>query len=147
MLSGIGIINISFSEIVYFLLITSGIGLVYIGSENKTSIIIFSGTALFLMGVLLLTNLNFNVKIEQTDYVTIALLITATGLLMVFINNADKKVILVTSLILFATSLTLVITQTNFKLDRFLFSVKQLFNIYWPVILICILIVGLLRHE
>jgi hypothetical protein len=146
-LSGIGIINISLSEILYFLLITSGIGLVYSGSENKNNIIIFSGTVLFLFGIFFLTKLNFNVKIEDTDYIIIALLILSAGLLIIFINNMQKKVSLVGFIVLFVLASVLIAAQTKFELERFFGSITEIVSIYWLVIIIFILIVALLKSR
>lgn len=146
-LSGVGVINVSFPEIIYFLLIASGIGLVYIGIENKTSVIIFSGTGLFLLGVLLLTNLNFNVKIENLDYVSIVLLIATASFLMIYIGNPIKKRNLIISLVLFISASILIVTQTTFEFKVFLQSILPLLNIYWPAIIIFLILVILLRRE
>jgi hypothetical protein len=146
-LSSIGVINVSFSEILYFLLITLGIGLVYIGIDGKISVIIFFGTVMFLLGVLLLTNLNFNVKIENVGYVSITLLIATAGFLMIYIGNPIKKRNLIFSFVLFTLASILIFTKTRFEFNAFLQSIIPLLNIYWPAIVIFILLVILLRKQ
>ena len=144
-LSGIGVLDFSATEILCLLLIVSGTGLVYIGLGDKVDVVVFSGTVLFLIGTLLLTNLNFEVKIENTAYIPIVLLISAAGFFMIYINSPFRKLNLLISMLLLISALTLIFTQTKFEPGGFVQAILPLLNIYWPAIVIFLLLVILLR--
>jgi len=144
-LSGIGVLDFSATEILCLLLIVSGTGLVYIGLGDKVDVVVFSGTVLFLIGTLLLTNLNFEVKIENTAYIPIVLLISAAGFFMIYINSPFRKLNLLISMLLLISALTLIFTQTKFEPGGFVQAILPLLNIYWPAIFIFLLLVILLR--
>ncbi len=144
-LSGIGVLDFSATEILCLLLIVSGTGLVYIGLGDKVDVVVFSGTVLFLIGTLLLTNLNFEVKIESTAYIPIVLLISAVGFFMIYINSPFRKLNLLISMLLLISALTLIFTQTKFEPGGFVQAILPLLNIYWPAIVIFLLLVILLR--
>jgi len=147
LLSGIGVLDFSAIDILCLLLIVAGIGLVYIGLADKVDVFVFLGTVLFLIGTLLLTILNFEVKIEITAYVIIVLLISAAGFLMIYINGPSRKLNILISLLLFISASILILVQAKFDLSRFVQAILPMLNIYWPVIIIFFLLVILLRKE
>ena len=146
-LSVMGVLDFSAIDILCLLLIVAGIGFVYIGLGDKVDVIVFLGTVLFLIGTLLLTILNFEVKIENAAYVTIALLILAAGFLMIYINGPSRKLNILISLLLFISASILILVQAKFDLSRFVQAILPMLNIYWPVIIIFFLLVILLRKE
>jgi hypothetical protein len=146
-LSGIGVLGFSTTEILSLLLIVAGIGLAYIGLGDKVDIVVFGGTVLFLVGTLVLTNLNFEVKIENTAYIPIVLLISSVGFLMIYINSTSKKFNLLISMLLLISAFTLIFTQTKFEFGGFVGAILPLLNVYWPAIVIFLLLVILLRKD
>jgi hypothetical protein len=146
-LSGIGVLGFSTTEILSLLLIVAGIGLAYIGLGDKVDIVVFLGTVLFLVGTLVLTNLNFEVKIENTAYIPIVLLISSVGFLMIYINSTSKKFNLLISMLLLISAFTLIFTQTKFEFGGFVGAILPLLNVYWPAIVIFLLLVILLRKD
>ncbi len=146
-LSGIGVLNFSVSEILCLLLIVAGIGLAYIGLSDRTDTVIFLGTSLFLVGILILTNLNFEVKIEGTAYAPIILLISAVSFLMIYISTPSRKFNILISLLLFISASILFLIQTKFEPGRFIGAILPFLEIYWPVIVIFLLLVILLWRE
>jgi hypothetical protein len=146
-LSGIGVLDFSAIDILCLLLIVAGIGLVYIGLGDKADVHVFLGTVLFLIGTLLLTILNFEVKIESTAYVTTILFISAAGFLMVYINGPSRKLNILISMLLFISASILILIQTKFELSGFVQAILPMLNIYWPAIIIFFLLVILLRKE
>jgi hypothetical protein len=146
-LSVFGIINFSIREILCLLLIVTGIGLAYIGLGDKSDAAVFLGTILFLTGILLLTNLSFNLKFEKADYISIALITTAIGFVMLYINTPVRKIYLLIFLILLISSAVLFIIKSNFGPDRFVAAILPVINVYWPAVVIFLLLVFLLRKE
>jgi hypothetical protein len=146
-LSGIGVINFSVNEILCLLLIVAGIGLAYIGLIDKTDIVVFLGTSLFLVGIMILTNLNFEVKIEGTAYTPIVLLISAVSFLMIYISTPSRKFYILISLLLFISASILFLIQTKFEPGRFIEAILPFLEIYWPAIIIFLLLVILLWRE
>jgi hypothetical protein len=147
LLSGIGILNFSSVEILCFALIIAGMGLVYIGFGDKADLFVFSGTVLFLVGIVLLIILSFEVIIENTAYVLIILLISAVGFFMIYINRPSRKINVLISLLLFISSAVLILTRTKFEPTGFVHAIIPLLNIYWPVIVIFLLLVILLKKK
>lgn len=147
LLSGIGVLDFSATEILCLLLIIAGIALAYIGLDDKADVTVFSGTVLFLVGTFLLTTLNFEVNIESTAYLPIVLLVSAVGFLMIYINRPSKKFNIIISALFFISASVLILTRTKFKLTGFVQVILPLLSIYWPVIVIFILLVILLRKE
>jgi hypothetical protein len=147
LLSGIGVLQFSAIEILCLLLIVAGIGLAYIGLGDKADVVVFLGTVLFLIGTLLLTILNFEVKIENNAYLPIVLLISAVGFLMIYINGPSRTLNVFISLLLFISASTLILIQTKFELGGFVQAILPVLSIYWPAIIIFILLVILLRKE
>ena len=147
LLSGVGLLGFSFTGILYLMLIVAGIGLVYTGILNKSDFIVFGGTILFLIGILLLTNLNLNLSLERNAYMPIVLLISSIGFVMLYINTPSRKIYLLIFLLLLVTSTILLITQSTISPDLFIESTLKVINVYWPAIVIFALLVFLLRKE
>lgn len=147
LLSAIGILSLSFTGILCILLIVAGIGLAYIGIGDKSDFIVFLGTVLFLIGVLLLTKLSFNLYFENTAFISIVLLISAIGFIMIYINSPLRKIYLVITLVLLSSSVVLFVTKSKFGLSRFFEAILPLINVYWPAIIIFLLLVILLSKE
>lgn len=142
-----GVIDITYHEVFYFLLIASGSALVYLGIENEIGLIIFSGTCLFLVGILLLTKLNFNAEINNNSLIPIISSISSAGMLMVYLSNPKNKYLIVISFLLFVLSVILLLTQTKFKLKGFFHSILPMLNVYWPAIIIFFALIFLLRKK
>jgi len=147
LLSFSGIINIGLHEIFYYLLITAGMAFVYIGIMNETGLIIFTGTGLFLTGVLLLSKLYFNVELNNISFIPVVTSIAAAGFLLVFISMPGKKYFIVISFILFVLTAILLVMLTAFELKGFIYSILPLLKVYWPVIIIFFVLIVLLKKK
>jgi hypothetical protein len=147
LLSISGIINIGFHEIFYFLLMTAGIAFVYIGIMNETGLIIFTGTGLFLIGVLLLSKLYFNVELNNILFIHLVTSVAAAGFLLVFISKPGKKYLMVISFLLFILTAISLVTFTKFELTDFFHSILPLLEVYWPALIICMVLIVLLKKK
>jgi len=144
-LSFLNIVSISYSDILSYSLITIGIALVYSEVIRQNRLLIFLGSVIFLTGIFFLITENFNVHATKEMRFPIILIFSGSGLLMVHICTATKKIFLLASVILLSAGLTLLLVSSHWKLGSFIQSVLSVVNFLWPVVIIIIILVLLLR--
>ena len=144
-LSFLNILSISFQDILSYSLITIGISLVYSEVIRQNRFLIFLGSLIFLTGIFFLIIENFDVHINEGMSLPIILIFSGSGLLMVHISTSTKKIYLMVSLILLSAGLALFIVKNNWSGSLFIQSLLSVVNFLWPVAILIIILVLLLR--
>jgi len=144
-LSFFNILSLSFSDILSYSLVTIGIVLVYSEVVRQNKLLIFIGSVVFLTGIFFLITENFNVHATKDMRLPIVLIFSGSGLLIVHISTSTKKIFLLASVILLSAGLTLLLINSHWKLGSFIQSVLSVVNFLWPVFIIIIILVLLLR--
>ncbi|MFI5236619.1 MAG: hypothetical protein ACHQLA_01620 [Ignavibacteriales bacterium] len=147
LLSLVGIISFNFSEILSYSLIVLGIYFVYSEAGGGNIILVFVGAVTFLAGTYFRVVDYFNLKTNAGLILPIILMFSGAGLFIVYLAANVKKIFLILSILLFAMGLTLMLAQSHFKIYSFLQSVLAVLNFLWPVIIIVVLIVLLVRNK
>ena len=146
-LSLLNIISISFTNILSYSLIIIGIALVYIEVIKQNRLLIFIGSVAFLTGIFMLITENFEVNTTSGMRLPFILIFSGAGLLMVHISTPIKKIILLASVILLSAGLTLLLVDGHWKIGLFLQSLLSVVNFLWPIAIIIVLLIFLMRAK
>ncbi|MCW9096576.1 MAG: hypothetical protein OQJ93_04230 [Ignavibacteriaceae bacterium] len=144
-LSFLNIISTSFTNILSYSLITIGIALVYSEVIKQNRLLVFIGSIVFLTGIFFLITENFDVHATSGMRLPFILIFSGSGLLMVHISTSTKKIVLLVSVILLSAGLTLLLVDSSWKLGSFIQSVLSVVNFLWPIAIIIVILVFLLR--
>ena len=137
---------ISSNNIFGYSIIILGSSLVYTAFIQNKKIIAFIGSATFLSGVLLIIFDNFEVYIQQ-DFVTpIILIVTGSSLLMAYLTDFAKRILVLLALIFLTAGFTLLIFQKSFDLGIYYITVLSIISVYWPIILIMIIVIIIINR-
>lgn len=145
LLSFLNILSTSFSDILSYLMIAVGLILVYSEIIRQNRVLIFLGSIIFMVGIFFLITENFYVELNPNMSVPIILIFAGSGLLLVHITTSTKNIFLITSVILLSVGLTLLLVGSHWKVGLFINSVLPVINYIWPVVLVAIIIILLLR--
>ena len=146
-LSFLNILSISFQDILSYSLITIGISLVYSEVIRQNRFLIFLGSLVFLAGIYFLILENFDVHINEGMSLPIILIFSGSGLLMVYIGSSTQKIYLLISVILLSAGLALFLIKSNWSGSSFIQSLLSVANFLWPVAILIIILVLLLRKK
>jgi hypothetical protein len=141
------IISITLTDILSYALLIIGIALVYGESIRQNRLTVFLGSIIFLLGVYFLITENFNLNISEGMSISLILIFAGSGLLVLHISTSTKIIFLIISIILLSAGLTLFIINSHWSFGSFLQSVLPILNILWPVLIILIVLVLLLRNK
>jgi len=141
------IISITLTDILSYALLIIGIALVYGESIRQNRLTVFLGSIIFLLGVYFLITENFNLNISEGMSISLILIFAGSGLLVLHISTATKIIFLIISIILLSAGLTLFIINSHWSFGSFLQSVLPILNILWPVLIILIVLILLLRNK
>jgi hypothetical protein len=141
------IISITLTDILSYALLIIGIALVYGESIRQNRLTVFLGSIIFLLGVYFLITENFNLNISEGMSISLILIFAGSGLLVLHISTSTKIIFLIISIILLAAGLTLFMINSHWSFGSFLQSVLPILNFLWPVLIILIVLVLLLRNK
>jgi len=141
------IISITLTDILSYALLIIGIALVYGESIRQNRLTVFLGSIIFLLGVYFLITENFNLNISEGMSISLILIFAGSGLLVLHISTSTKIIFLIISIILLVAGLTLFIINSHWSFGSFLQSVLPILNFLWPVLIILIVLVLLLRNK
>lgn len=147
LLSVLGIISISFIDVLSYLLLIIGITIVYTESIRSNRLSVFLGAIIFMMGVYFLVSENFSLNTNEDMSVPLILILGGAGLLILHISTSTRKIFLFIALILITAGLTLFIVNGNWKISFFIKAIIPVFNLLWPVIIIIGVLILLLRNR
>ena len=147
LLSILKIFSITLLEILSYSLITIGISIVYGEVIKQNKILIFLGSILFLLGIFFLITENFNVQTNEGMITPVILISTGAGLLIVYIITSVKNILLILSAVLLSAGLTFLLLKSHWSVDSFIQSILPVLNFLWPVFIILIVLILLLRNR
>jgi len=145
LLSVFNILSIVFTDILAYSLLVIGVALVYTETIRQNRPSVFLGSIIFLFGVYFLITENFNLNISDAVYVPIILIFGGSGLLMLYISTSTHKIFLLISIILLTAGITLIIANSHWGLMSFFLSILPVLNFLWPVLIIFLLLIFLMR--
>ena len=144
-LSVFSIISIALTDILAYSLLVIGVALVYTETIRQNRPSVFLGSIIFLFGVYFLITENFNLNISNAVYVPIILIFGGSGLLMLYISTSTHKIFLLISIILLTAGITLIIANSHWGLKSFFLSILPVLNTFWPVLIIFLFLIFLMR--
>ncbi len=137
---------ISSNNIFGYSFIILGSSLAYTAFIQNKKTIAFIGSATFLSGVLLIILDNFEIYIHQDFVLPIILLVSGCSLLMAYLTDFAKRILLLLALIFLTAGFTLLIFQKSFDLGIYYRSVLSIISVYWPIILIMIFVIIIINR-
>lgn len=132
---------ISGNNIFGYSFIILGSSLTYTAFIQNKKTIVFIGSAAFLSGVLLIILDNFEIYIRLDFVLPIILLVAGCSLLMTYLTDFAKRILLILALIFLAAGFALLIFQKSFDFEIYYRSVLSIIFVYWPIILIMIFVI------
>lgn len=141
----LNVISLSFTNILAYSLLATGMALVYSEIIRQNKILIFLGSIIFLLGVFFLISENFDVHLKEGMSLPIIMIFTGAGMQLLYISTPNKKSFLAISVILLAAGLTFFILNSNLNLGSFFHSLIAILKFFWPVLFILIFLILLLR--
>lgn len=141
------IISVPFTDILSYSLLIIGITLVYGESLRQNRLTVFLGSIIFLLGVYLLVSGHFNLNIDASMSIPLILILAGSGMLVLHISTSTKFIFLLISVLLLATGIAYFIIKSHWSFGSFFQSVPPIINFLWPVIIIIVVLVLLLRNK
>lgn len=145
LLSIFNIISIDLKEMLAYSLLVIGVALVYSETIRQNRPSVFLGSIIFLFGVYFLITENFNLNISDAVYVPIILIFGGSGLLMLYISTSTHRIFLLISTIFLSVGITLIIANSHWGLKSFSLSILSVLNLLWPVMIIFLVLIFLMR--
>ncbi len=143
----LGVIDVQSTELLGYAMIFYGINLVYISFGKKERGILFIGTSLFLIGILIFLTNHFEFLNEREIIFPSILFIAGINFLMLFFDDTSKKNFFLISATLIFAAITVTALLGNITLPLFLNSIIKITIKYWPIALITIGLMIILHRE
>jgi hypothetical protein len=146
LLSIFEIAYVSVNDIFGYSFIILGSSLAYTAFIKNKKLIAFIGSATFLSGVLLITLDNFEIYIQKDFILSIIMIIAGCSLLIAYLTDFAKRILLFLALIFLTAGFTLLIFQKSFDFGVYYRSVLSLATVYWPIIVIMIFVIIIINR-
>ncbi len=131
-----GIIDFANSEILGYAMIFYGISSVYFSLGKDQKLHLFTGTVVFLIGILLFIINNFEIfNIEQLIPPSI-MLIGGVGFIMLFIDEDSNFVSLIIGVVFVIIGITVTIKYGTINFVGFLEALWRVSKIYWAIFIV-----------
>ena len=137
---------VSVNDIFGYSFIILGSSLAYTAFIQNKKLIAFIGSATFLSGVLLITLDNFEIYIQKELALPIILIIAGCSLLMSYLTDFTKRILMFLALIFLGAGFALIIFQKSFDFGIYFRSVLSLATVYWPIIVIMIFVIIIINR-
>jgi len=146
-LRSFGVIIINNDELIGYGLITYGLSLFYSAFIKSRKLFIFIGSTIFLIGVFFFIMGNF--EFEKTDkiYVPAAIFILSISYLMLFLSDRSFKFGMYAAIILFTSGIGTLAIMSMHGIENFITYTINIFNIYWPVLIILLAVIALVNKD
>jgi len=134
----IGFVNSSLLELLSYFSLALGISIVLISFGNDKKGILFSGTIIFLLGLIFFILNNFD--FDQTNNLMIPafLFILGTGFFVLFLDGFSNKKNLILSALFWLTGFIFILFLGEFSISTFTASLKDVAFSFWTVILLVV---------
>lgn len=146
-LSAFGFIPIKMTDIFSYSLLVIGIALVYTETIRQNRLLVFIGSIIFLFGVYFLITENFNLNISDDFYIPLILIFGGSGLLILQIATTPRKIFLYLSLILLSAGVAIIVVNSHWRLKMFFLSFLPVLNSLWPLVIIFLLIIFVMKTK
>jgi hypothetical protein len=135
-LNYLGIISVDVEIIIAIAFILYSVITVYIslGSGDRASLVF--ATILFLAGVIFLVKSYYKITDTRGTIFSSILFITGAVMFILFIENPKEKILLAPSIIMFLLSIVSIIFLKNIGLFNLVNKVGNIFDVFWPVLLL-----------
>ena len=141
----IGIINITFTEIMGYALIFYGIADVYSSMGKNKKTLLFIGAVAFLVGVELLITSNYDFFKLSNIVLPSIFFILGTAFLVLFIDDLKNRLLLAISIIFLISGVYFFGRLGIFNSADFFRSLFSISRKYWPIIVIVTAIILLIK--
>jgi hypothetical protein len=146
LLRTINIITLDPTELYGYGFILYGIATVYTTFGEGNKFLLFLGSVLFLLGIIISLPAHFEIVGLSNMYVPSAVLIAGISLFVVYFDNTENNTILIASLILLIAGVVLIFLLREIQFLVFLESIPDFIAVYWPILLIVSGITFILRR-
>jgi hypothetical protein len=136
LLDNFGIISFSFEKIFGYALMFYSIPTFYSSLNNSRRETLISSTILFLVGIIFLVKGYFQIIDSRGIMFASILFIGGAVLLVLFLENLKEKIFLTAGFVLILLSILSVTILKKIGLFDLSTKVNNMFEIFWPVILI-----------
>lgn len=143
----IGVADFSLIEFISYIFLFTGITLLYnsITDSNKGGI--FSGSFIFLTGIVLAIESSFTIWNPARMIFPSIFIISGVSLFFVYLSDSKKFILLILSLILFAAGMFYLFERINFKIFVFVEAIWQIVLRFWFIIILIALIIFIIANR
>ncbi|MDP2301689.1 MAG: hypothetical protein Q8N03_04610 [Ignavibacteria bacterium] len=131
-----GFISLSYSVIFSFVLLLSGLGIVFLAFNSDRRLALFLGTQLFFAGIFISLTEKFLFNNVSNIYLPAFLLSVGFGFLFLFWNEVSAKTFLYAAVGLIFTTLILIFNQDSFGIINLYDSFIEITEEFWLFILL-----------
>lgn len=143
----IGVINITFTEIVGYALIFYGMAEVYSSMGKNKKRLLFIGAVAFLVGVELLITSNYDFFKLSNIVLPSIFFILGTAFLVLFIDDLKNRLLLSISIIFLISGVYFFGRLGVFYPADFLKSAISISRKYWPIMVIVTVLILLIKNK
>jgi len=143
----LGVIDVANIELIGYAFIFYGITLVYTSFGKKQTVVLFIGSSVFLVGLVLFLINNFEFTNSKEIIFPAILLIIGINFLMLFLNNTGRKRFLAISLTSIISAIIVTLLLGSITFQDFFTSIINIGEKYWPIVLIAVGLLALLHKE
>jgi hypothetical protein len=142
-----GLIDFSGLEMLSYVFMASGVAAVYasIGMDRKG--ILFTGSTLFLTGILIFINTRFDIEDVRLLVFPSVLLITGIGFFILYFDESSQKLFLIISIVFITAGLLFLLISRSEAFTGYAVSLWGMLKSYWIVVLISAAVVIILRSS
>jgi hypothetical protein len=142
-----GIIDFSGIELLSYLFMISGVAVVYLSLGMDKKGILFTGSTLFLTGILILVSTNFDLEESRLLVFPSVLFILGIGFFMIYLDETSQQLFLIISLFFLAAGILYFLLTRSFAFSVFITSLWSLLKSYWLVLVISLGIILILSRD
>ena len=143
----LGVIDFDSITILGYAFIFYGISAVYVSFGKRRKIFLFFGTFIFLVGLVMFLVSNFEFGNLRAVLFPALLLIIGISILMLYLDGNAGTFLIVSSAFFIAAGIMLTYTIGEFSYNRLINSILSITLKYWPVILIVLGIIFLIKRD
>ncbi len=142
-----GIISFTILDLLNYLFMFAGISAVFSSFGKERKGILFSGSTLFLIGIVIYVTSKFDLEEARQIVFLSVLFIIGVGFLLLFIDSTSQKIYLVFSLFFIACGLLYIVFLRRSVLSGFADSLLAMVKSYWLILLVIAGFILLLRRK
>jgi len=147
LLRTIGLISINNDELIGYGLITYGLSLFYSSYIERNKLTIFTGSAVFLIGVFFFILGNFEFENTDNIFVPAVIFILSISSLMIFLSDTGFKLGMYAAIILFTAGIGTLALMSTHGIENFITYTIDVFKIYWPLLIILLAVIALVNKD